>query len=121
MSSVTKIAATALLVSIAAVGCARHDGAGSGQPPASTPPSAVAAQATTPPTLGDPTAPAQLSIDQPTAGTSTGPATSIQPVAANAAAATPDPLDAQFSNLNDMLNGLNSSLSASDPATSGGE
>jgi hypothetical protein len=36
-------------------------------------------------------------------------------------AATPDPLDSQLSGLDNLLNGINSSISSSDPGSAGGE
>src|ERR1035437_1094299 len=96
VSSVPRLAAAALLVGLAVVGCARHGGSGTAQPadqstvPAAAQPSEVAQSA---PTLAPTPAPT----------------------------ATPDPLDGQLSNLDNLLNGINGSLSGSDAGPASGE
>jgi hypothetical protein len=102
LSSATRLAATALLVGIAVVGCARHD-AGSGP----TAPVAQPSQAAAAPTLAP--NPTQAAI-------STG-----TPAATDTATTTPDPLDSQLTNLQNLLNGIDSSLSGSDAGPSAGE
>jgi hypothetical protein len=115
LSSVTRLAATALLVGLAVVACGRPNDAGGNQTANSTP---VAQQsqadqgaATLAPTPVD----AATSVPA-TSDTTTDSAAAAAP---SAAAGTADPLDNQLSNLQNLLNGVNGSLSGSD--TSGGE
>lgn len=111
---IARLAATALLVGIAAVGCAGHDGPGhAGSIPAQPSP-AVAAPANA-------STPIVTVTDTPA---TSGPAAAGQSPASgltNAPAATPDPLDGQLSDINNLINGVNGSLSGADAGTSGGE
>lgn len=108
VSPVTRLAAVALLVGIAVIGCAKHEGAvvpaGSMSAVQS---SGVNEAAATP-----------AESAAPTDSASPSPSSEASPTAA--AAATPDPLDGLFSNLNNLINGVNSSLSGG-AGTSGGE
>jgi len=115
LSSVTKLAAAALLVSLSVVACGRPSDAGGNQAADSTP---VAQQsqadpgaATLAPTPND----AATSVPAP----SGAPTDSAAAAAPSGAARAADPLDTQISNLENLLNGVNGSLSGSD--TSGGE
>jgi len=113
VSSVTRLAATALLVGLAVVGCARHGDSGTAQPadqstvPAAAQPSEVAQSA---PTLAPTPAPTPASTDSP------APSPTKAATPTNAAAATADALDGQLSNLDNLLNGVNGSLSVVTPA-----
>jgi hypothetical protein len=114
LNSVTRLAATALLLGTVGLACARPNDATGGQPagPTSTTQQSPADQptATLAPapqdTATDAAAPTVAATDSPAAVGTSG-------------AAAADPLDSQFSNLDNLLNGVNGSLSGSD--TSGGE
>jgi hypothetical protein len=100
----SRLSVALLFVAIAAAGCSQH-GAGPGQTlenPALTPSAATPA--------GSP-APAA----QPT------PATQAAATGGAGAQATPDPVDTSISGLNQLLNGIDGSLSGSDAGASGGE
>jgi type IV secretory pathway VirB10-like protein len=115
LSSVSRLAATALLVGVAVLACGRPNGA-TGNPAAASTPAAQHTQADqTVPTI------APTPIDEATAAPtpSDAAASSVAPAASSGAAVTPDPLDTQISNLDSLLNGVNGSLSGSD--NSGGE
>ena len=99
LSSVTRLAAVALLFGIAVVACGKPNDAAGGQPAGPTP------------TVQQPQA------DQ--APATLAPTPTSAPTDSASAAATADPLDAQLSNLDTLLNGVNGSLSGSD--ASGGE
>jgi hypothetical protein len=99
LSSVTRLAAVALLFGIAVVACGKPNDAAGGQPAGPTP------------TVQ------QSQADQ--APATLAPTPTSAPTDSAAAAATADPLDAQLSNLDTLLNGVNGSLSGSD--ASGGE
>jgi len=109
LTSVTRFAATALLVGIAAMACGKPNDAAGDRPAGPTP------------TLQ------QSQVDQAAATLAPTPidaatysaAASPDAAATAAGAAAGDPLDAQLSNLDHLFNGVNSSLSGSD--TSGGE
>jgi hypothetical protein len=103
LTSVTRLAATALLVGIAVMACGKPNDATGGRPAGPTP--------TVQQSQADPAA-ATL------APTPIGAATD-SPAATAAGAGASDPLDAQLSNLDNLLDGINGSLSGSD--TSGGE
>ena len=113
LTSVTRFAATALLVGIAAMACGKPNDAAGGRPAGPTPTvqqsQADPAAATLAPT------PISAATDSPAP---TGAATD-SPAATAAGAGASDPLDAQLSNLDNLLDGINGSLSGSD--TSGGE
>jgi hypothetical protein len=114
LSSAGRLAATALLVGVAVVACGRPNGAAQTQPTAApTAQQSVADQpaATVQPTAAD----AATDTPTPTAGATDPTGASSAP----AAVTTADPLDAQLSNLDNLLNGVNGSLSGSD--ASGGE
>jgi hypothetical protein len=102
----------ALLVGIAVMACGKPNDAAGGQPAGSTPTAqqnpADHAAATLAPTPMDAATDSSAPSDAPT--NSPAPA---------AGAGAVDPLDAQLSNLDNLLNGINGSLSGSD--TSGGE
>jgi hypothetical protein len=118
IGSVARLAATALLVGIAAVGCARHDGSGTAQassPPAAQPSGAVATAPANAPT------PVATVADSPVASGSAATSQSPAPVPTGAPAATPDPLDSQLTDINNLLDGVNGWLSGADASTSGGE
>src|ERR1035437_5787710 len=118
VSSVTRLAAAALLVGLGGVGCRGHGGSGTAQPayqstvPSAEQPSEVAQSA---PTLAPTPAPTPAPTDSP----APSPMNAAAPT--NAAAATPDPLDGQLSNLDNLLNGINGSLSGSDAGPASGE
>ncbi len=105
LSSATRLAAIALLVGIAVVACGRPNGAADNQPASSTP----AAQ----PSQADPVAatitPTPISASTDSAAAAGSPAS----------AAPEDSLNAQLSNVDTLINGVNGSLSGSD--ASGGE
>ncbi|HEX7497079.1 MAG TPA: hypothetical protein VF344_01245 [Candidatus Limnocylindrales bacterium] len=115
LSSVTRLAATALLVGLAVVACGRPNDAGGNQTADSTPvvqqSQADQAAASLVPTPMDAATDAPAPADAPT--------DSAAAAAPSAATGTADPLDTQISNLENLLNGVNGSLSGSD--TSGGE
>lgn len=112
ISVTTRLAATLLLVSIAAVGCAGQSRPSTGLSgdPISTPSSQVD-QAT--PTLAP--SPSDAPSESP------APVDSASAIQGGSAVATPDPLDSQLSGLDNLLNGLNSSLSSSDSGSASGE
>ena len=112
-SSATRLAAVALLVGIAVIGCAKHDGAAT---PAGETPVAQASQV-------DQTTPSPTPVASDTAGPtdSASPIPSSDAGASAGAAATPDPLANEINALNNLINGVNSSLSGGDAGTSGGE
>lgn len=120
-SYVIKLGATVLLFGAVAVGCTGHDrGAASG--PTSSSPAATALQTdaaealqpTPSPTAVDATAPSHSPTDSPT----DSPTATRTP---SAPGATADPLDTTFSDLDQLLSGVNGALSGSDASTSGGE
>jgi len=112
--SVTTLSAAALLLGMAVVGCAGHNG-GAVNGPAGSPPVAQAARtgATVPP----------VPTSAPTTADATATPADATPSAGSTGApnATADPLDNLLTNLDQLLNGLNGSLSGSDTGTSGGE
>lgn len=110
VGSINRLAAVALLVGLAATGCGWHTGAGADQPEGPTP--------ATQPSQLDQSTPTLAPAESP----SESPAPSDSPSAGSSADAnTPDPIDSQLSALDNLLNGINSSLSGSDPDSSGGE
>jgi hypothetical protein len=111
LTSVTRLAATALLVGIAVMACGKPNDAAGGQPAVSTP----AAQQSHADQAAATLAPTPISALTDSAAAATSPASAA--TAADAAAG--DPLDAQLSNLDNLFNGVNGSLSGSD--ASGGE
>jgi hypothetical protein len=115
LSSVTRLAATALLVGLAVVACGRPNDSGGNQTAGSTPVAqqsqADQAAATLAPTPMD----AATSVPAASDAATDSAAAAVPSAAAWAA----DPLDTQLSNLENLLNGVNGSLSGSD--TSGGE
>jgi hypothetical protein len=118
LRSVSRLAATALLVGVAVLACGRPNGAADNGPAASMP----AAQQTTADqaavTLA--TTPSDAAADSPTpSDAATDPTGATSAPAVTAAAGTTDQLDSQLSNLDNLLNGVNGSLSGSD--ASGGE
>lgn len=113
VSSVTRLAAVALLVGIAVIGCAKHDGAVA---TAGSTPAAVSSQVDQPtaaptPTVSDAAAPTDSASPDP----------SSDAMASDAPAVTPDPLDSEINTLNNLINGVNGSVSGGDPGASGGE
>jgi hypothetical protein len=110
-SSVTRLAAVALLVGVAVIGCARHD-------------SPVTTAGSTPALQSSPATATSTPVSIVTASApidAASPSESTDPSPTAAAAVTPDPLDSELSNLNNLINGVNSSVSGSDAGTSGGE
>jgi hypothetical protein len=110
--SVALLAATALLIGSAAVGCARNNG-GAG----TTAGSSIAVQAT-PAAVATASAPTPIPPVETTASPSNA-TPSVVPT--DAAPATADPIDSALLGLDQLLSGVNSSLSGSDTASSGGE
>ena len=110
-TSVTRLAATALLVGVAVMACGKPNDATGGGPAGPTP--------TVQQSQADQTA-ATAAPTSTSAATYSAAATAA-PVseATTAGAAAGDPLNTQLSNLDSLLNGINGSLSGSD--TSGGE
>jgi len=110
-TSVTRLAATALLVGVAVMACGKPNDATGGRPAGPTPTvqQSQADQAAATP------APTSTSVATYSAAATVAPVSE----ATTAGAAAGDPLDAQLSNLDSLLNGINGSLSGSD--TSGGE
>jgi len=108
-SSVAKLAVTALLIGIAAIGCGKGNGAGAGTgQPNATAPAAVSSQADTSaatPTVTD----TGSAIPSSSAGASVAPGASAAPI------------DGDLSSLDQLINGLNGSLSGADAGSSGGE
>jgi hypothetical protein len=113
--SITRLAATALLVGIAVVGCAKQ-GSGAGQPTGSTP-AALASQVAPVASTLAPT-PVGVATESP-AATDTAATDTAAPVGTTTPNGTADPLDGSFSDLGNLLNGINSSLSGA--GASGGE
>jgi len=114
LSSIGRLAATALLVGVAVVACGRSNGATEAQTAATAPAVQQTQAGQTTPTI------APTPIDEATSAPTQGDTTSsVAPAASSGAAVTPDPLDTQISNLDSLLNGVNGSLSGSD--NSGGE
>jgi hypothetical protein len=122
ISSVTRLAATALLVGLAVLGCARQGGNEPGRqadaPAAGSALSSQVVQAA--PTLAPTDAPTPAAMVSPTPSGSAAPATNA-PAQTDAPAATPDPLDGQLANINNLLNGINSSIAGSDAGPASGE
>ena len=100
--SVTTLAAAALLLGMAVVGCAGHNGGAVNGPAGSPPVAQTARTGATEPPVPTPAPTATPADATPSAG-STG-----------APNATADPLDALLTNLDQLLNGLNGSLSGSE-------
>jgi hypothetical protein len=96
-SSLAKLSVTALLIGIAAVGCGKGNGAGAGQQ--------------------NQTAPAAVSTQADMAGASAGSSASASVAPGSSAA----PIDGDLSNLDQLINNLNGSLSGADAGPSGGE
>ena len=115
LSSVTKLAAAALLVSLSVVACGRPNDAGGNTAADSTP---VAQQSQADPGAAT-LAPTPIDAATSAPAPSGAPTDSAAAAAPSGAAGTADPLDTQISNLENLLNGVNGSLSGSD--TSGGE
>ena len=110
---VTRLAAAALLVGVAVLGCANHNGAGAGQP-AGQP--AVPAPVAQPSQVVGPT-PAL----PPTPVDSAAPNPTNAPGATDAPAAASDSIDSQLSDLEKQLNGIDGSLSGGAAGPSSGE
>ena len=113
-TSLVGILGIALLLSSVAVGCARRGGADATTAPSAPSASATAIVAAQPTDVPDPTetAPADAT-SEPTSADS--PAASSVNVPANP---TADPLDAQLQNVNQLLNGIDTSIAGS---SGGGE
>ena len=105
-SPVARLAAVALIVALSAVACGRHDSSG----PVATNPAPQATQA-------GPTDSGLVGSPSASVAASSTPAPDQSP----AAATTPDPLDSDMQTLDQILGGVDSSLSGSDPGSSGGE
>jgi hypothetical protein len=107
-TSVTRLAATALLVGAAVLGCANHNGTRSGQPvpaPVAQPSQVVGLTPTLAPTPVDSPAPNPTNV----------------PGATAAPAAASDSIDSQLSDLEKQLNAIDGSLSGGDAVPSSGE
>jgi negative regulator of sigma E activity len=104
-TSVTRLAATALLVGVAVLGCANHNGTRAGQP-------AVPAPVAQPSQVVGPT---------PTPVDSAAPNPANAPGATAAPAAASDSVDSQISDLEKQLNAIDGSLSGGDAVPSSGE
>jgi hypothetical protein len=102
VSLTTRLAATALLVGVAVIGCG-HGNAGSTQ---TATPAAQSSQI-------DQAGPSVSPDASASASDSAVPSAAINP------AATPDPLDSPLNSVNQLLNGINSSLQ--DSGSGGGE
>jgi hypothetical protein len=111
VSSLPRLATMVLLVGIVAGGCAKQAGTVPVQAAGSTPAAQSSPVVAVAPTLVSTDAPSDSAAPSQTAGASA-------PAAPNA---TPDPLDSPFSELNNLLNGIDSSLSGADAGTTGGE
>jgi hypothetical protein len=106
-SSVTKLALTALLVGIAAMGCAGNNGAGAGSgQQASFAPAAQTDQA---------------ADETPTAMDGAVPTTSADPNASSAPGGAGVQIDDQLNAIDQALSNLNGSLSGADAGPSAGE
>lgn len=103
---VTRLAATALLVGVAVLACSKPTDTGSSQPAGSTPTALQSQTDQAAATLVP--APSYAATDSAAASASP----SADATAAGAAAG--DPLDTQLTDLDDLLNGVNGSLSGSD-------
>ena len=115
LSSIARLAAVALLVGLAAVGCAGNAHSATASPAVSTPesqPSQAEIAASTP-------------SASPTVAVTAGPTQSGGPTTAAGSTAAPapttDPLSGQLSNLDNLLNGIDSSISGGTAGASGGE
>ena len=109
VSLTTRLAATALLVGVAAVGCSGRGGhTATTQPVAPTP--------TAQPSLVDQASPSISAV--PSASDTDTSVPSASAVAVNQVA-SPDPLDSPFNDLNQLINGINGSLQ--DAGSGGGE
>ena len=106
VSTATRLAATALLVGLAAVACSGRGNAAGNQ--AGTTP-ATPVVTTTPEA-----SPTLTVVPTDTAVPSDSPAGIDAP-------ATPDPLDSDLSGIQNLLNGVNDQLSGNDPGSAGGE
>jgi hypothetical protein len=107
----------ALLLGSVASGCARHGGS---TPEPVTQATPVVAGA------GETAAPTATVFAAPIASPSESPVATATPVATQASATanpkpTADPLDSELQTLNQLLNGIDTSLSGSDSSTTGGE
>jgi hypothetical protein len=110
-SSVTKLALTALLVGIAAVGCAKNNGAGAG--------TSTGQQATFVPAM--PSDQARATDSSPMAADSTAPDASADPNASSAPGGAGTQIDDQLNAIDQALSNLNGSLSGADAGPSAGE
>jgi len=108
--SVARLAVVALLVAMAAVGCANRGGNGAVQPAGYPLPTAQSSQGDTAASTPTPT---------PVDSATTDPAN--DPGATDAPDATADFLAGDLSDLDRVLSGINNALSGSDPGPSGGE
>lgn len=109
----------AFLVGVAAVGCAKHDGAGASEPAATSAVTQASDLGAATPALA-PTQASNATAPDPAPPNASGAEATTQ-TPTTAPVATADPLDGQFSSLDNLMNGINGSLSSSDGGTSGGE
>jgi hypothetical protein len=119
VGSAARVGVAALLVGMVAMGCAGHDGGATGGSPSSTP----AAQATRTDSAATVTPrQAETAIDVTPLPADAGPADASPSVGTTGVPpATADPLDSSLSNLDQLLNGIDNSISNSDAGATGGE
>lgn len=114
VGSAARAVVAALLVGMVAIGCAGHNGGATGGSPDSTP----AAQATRTDSAATATPrQADTAVDATPSPADASPSVGTT----GAPPATADPLDASFSNLDQLVNGINNSISNSDAGVAGGE
>ncbi|MGD0018129.1 MAG: hypothetical protein ABSD62_02650 [Candidatus Limnocylindrales bacterium] len=114
-SSAARLASALLIAGIVTVGCGRHD-AGQGTQPAGTDPAAAAspvAAATLTPPPGDATPDVTASPD---ASDSAAPAASYSPPAT-----ADDPVTGDIQSIDQLLKGIDGSVSGADSGSTGGE
>jgi hypothetical protein len=108
----------ALLLGSVAAGCARHGGS-TPEPVQVTPTPIVAgADETAAPEITASTAPTASPSDSPIAAATPG---ATQPAPTTNPKPTADPLDSELQTLDQLLNGIDTSLSSSDSSETGGE
>ncbi len=113
-SSAARLASTLLIVGLVALACGRHD-VSQGTPPAGQTPTAVASAVAATPN----TAPTVLPSDTPeapAASDSATPATSYSPPAT-----ADDPVTGEIQSIDQLIKGIDGSVSSADSGTNGGE
>ena len=106
VSTATRLAATALLVGLAAVACSGRGNGAANQAGTTAPIPAVTTTPMASPTMTVAPTDSAVPSDSP---------------AGIDAPATPDPLDSDLSGIQNLLNGVNDQLSGNDPGSAGGE